>query len=62
MNVSKALSQNTYLLKLRRVGTPVGDYNDISKEWLFPRTKNTPAISMTNLACCFRLGIVTNIV
>ena len=45
MNVSKALiSQNTYLLELRKVGAPVGDYNDISEEWLFLGTE-TLAIS-----------------
>ena len=60
MNASKALSQNTYLLELRRVGVPVGNYNDISEEWLFLGTENTPAISITmptgwNFVCCFNL-------
>ena len=47
MNASKALSQNTYLLELRRVGAPVGDCNDIFEEWLFLGTENMPAISIT---------------
>lgn len=64
MNASKALSQNTYLLELRRVGAPVGDCNDIFEESVLRicLQYQSPWPTGWNFVCCFYLGIVTNII